>query len=115
MIVLLLGASADGQVVAFVPGLGRHLAACDLALVQSGLTTCMELTAAGTPFIYFRYATISSKTSTLLIVWIDIRPGIAWSLRTPAPKRFRKRWSRLSVSLYDLNRWKPMEPNAQRA
>jgi pimeloyl-ACP methyl ester carboxylesterase/predicted glycosyltransferase len=37
----------------FVPDLDRHLAACDLALVQGGLTTCMELTAAGTPFIYF--------------------------------------------------------------
>ena len=38
---------------AFVPNLDRHLAACDLAVVQGGLTTCMELTAAGTPFIYF--------------------------------------------------------------
>ncbi|MDP6688501.1 MAG: glycosyltransferase, partial [Alphaproteobacteria bacterium] len=38
---------------AFVPDLNRHLAACDLALVQGGLTTCMELTAAKTPFIYF--------------------------------------------------------------
>ena len=36
-----------------MPNLDRHLAACDLALVQGGLTTCMELTAAGTPFIYF--------------------------------------------------------------
>ena len=35
------------------PDLDRHLAACDLALVQGGLTTCMELTAAGTPFLYF--------------------------------------------------------------
>ena len=38
---------------AFVPDLDHYLAACDLALVQGGLTTCMELTAAGTPFIYF--------------------------------------------------------------
>jgi len=38
---------------AFVPDLDHHLAACDLALVQGGLTTCMELTAAGTPFLYF--------------------------------------------------------------
>ncbi|MBL4808163.1 MAG: hypothetical protein JKY31_12895, partial [Rhodobacteraceae bacterium] len=37
----------------FVPDLDRHLAACDLALVQGGLTTSMELTAAGTPFLYF--------------------------------------------------------------
>lgn len=37
----------------FMPDLDRHLAACDVALVQGGLTTCMELTAAGTPFLYF--------------------------------------------------------------
>jgi pimeloyl-ACP methyl ester carboxylesterase/predicted glycosyltransferase len=41
------------EVRAFVQDLDRHLAACDLALVQGGLTTCMELTAAGTPFLYF--------------------------------------------------------------
>ena len=44
----------DGvEMRSFVPNLDRHLAACDLALVQGGLTTCMELTAAGTPFLYF--------------------------------------------------------------
>jgi pimeloyl-ACP methyl ester carboxylesterase/predicted glycosyltransferase len=43
----------DGvDVHAFVPRLYRHLAACDLAVVQGGLTTCMELTATGRPFIY---------------------------------------------------------------
>ena len=36
----------------FVPNLADYLAACDVAVVQGGLTTCMELTAAGTPFIY---------------------------------------------------------------
>jgi pimeloyl-ACP methyl ester carboxylesterase/predicted glycosyltransferase len=41
------------EVRAFVPDLDRHLAACDLALIQGGLTTSMELTAAGTPFLYF--------------------------------------------------------------
>ena len=46
-------APAGVELRAFVPNLDRHLAACDLALVQGGLTTCMELTAAGTPFIYF--------------------------------------------------------------
>ena len=44
---------AGVQVRAFVPDLDRHLAACDIALVQGGLTTCMELTAAATSFIYF--------------------------------------------------------------
>lgn len=40
------------EVHSFVPDLYRRLAACDLAVVQGGLTTTMELTAAGTPFIY---------------------------------------------------------------
>ncbi len=48
-----LDVPAGVELCAFVPDLDRHLAACDLALVQGGLTTCMELTAAGTPFIYF--------------------------------------------------------------
>jgi predicted glycosyltransferase len=47
------GAPNGVEIRAFVPDLDRHLAACDLALVQGGLTTCMELTAAGTPFLYF--------------------------------------------------------------
>jgi predicted glycosyltransferase len=48
-----LDAPPGVEVHAFVADLDRHLAACDLALVQGGLTTCMELTAAGTPFLYF--------------------------------------------------------------
>lgn len=48
-----VNAPAGVEVRAFVPDLDRHLAACDLAVVQGGLTTCMELTAAGTPFLYF--------------------------------------------------------------
>ena len=37
---------------AFVPDLYAHMAACDLAIVQGGLSTCMELTATKRPFIY---------------------------------------------------------------
>lgn len=48
-----LGAPPGVEVRPFVTDLNKHLAACDIALVQGGLTTCMELTAAGTPFIYF--------------------------------------------------------------
>jgi UDP-N-acetylglucosamine:LPS N-acetylglucosamine transferase len=40
----------------FVPSLYRHLAACDLAVVQCGLTTCMELVANRRPFLYFPLA-----------------------------------------------------------
>ena len=38
---------------AFVPDLYAHLAGCDLAIVQGGLSTCMELTATKRPFLYF--------------------------------------------------------------
>jgi UDP-N-acetylglucosamine:LPS N-acetylglucosamine transferase len=41
------------EVRAYVHQLYRHLAACDLAVVQGGLTTCMELTANRRPFLYF--------------------------------------------------------------
>lgn len=41
------------EVHGYVPELYRHLAACDIALVQGGLTTTMELTSAGRPFVYF--------------------------------------------------------------
>jgi predicted glycosyltransferase len=43
----------DLEVVAYVHNLYRHLAACDLAVVQGGLTTAMELTANRRPFLYF--------------------------------------------------------------
>ena len=45
---------ADGlEVHRYVHELYRHLAACDLAVVQGGLTTTMELTANRRPFLYF--------------------------------------------------------------
>jgi len=44
----------DGlEIRPYVPELYRHLAACDLAVVQGGLTTTMELTAGRRPFLYF--------------------------------------------------------------
>jgi len=41
------------EVRAYVHELYRHLAACDLAVVQGGLSTCMELAANRRPFLYF--------------------------------------------------------------
>jgi predicted glycosyltransferase len=41
------------EIRAYVDELYRHLAACDLAVVQGGLTTSMELTANGRPFLFF--------------------------------------------------------------
>ncbi|MFN2625872.1 MAG: glycosyltransferase, partial [Mycobacteriales bacterium] len=46
--------AADGlEIRPYVHDLHRHLAACDLAIVQGGLSTTMELTANQRPFIYF--------------------------------------------------------------
>jgi predicted glycosyltransferase len=47
-----LPAADDLEVRGYVHDLYRHLAACDLAVVQGGLTTTMELTACQRPFIY---------------------------------------------------------------
>ena len=51
-----IGAPVGVEVVGFVPDLYRHLVASDLAVVQGGLTTTMELAAAGRPFLYFPLA-----------------------------------------------------------
>jgi predicted glycosyltransferase len=43
----------DGvELVPYVHRLSRHLASCDVAFTQGGLTTCMELAAAKRPFVY---------------------------------------------------------------
>jgi pimeloyl-ACP methyl ester carboxylesterase/predicted glycosyltransferase len=47
-----LGGPPDVEVRGYVPDLYRHLAVCDLAVVQGGLSTTMELAAAGRPFLY---------------------------------------------------------------
>lgn len=51
------GASIDipagVEVREYVPSLYQHLAACDLAVVQAGGTTTLELTALKKPFLYF--------------------------------------------------------------
>jgi pimeloyl-ACP methyl ester carboxylesterase/predicted glycosyltransferase len=49
----LLPAHDGVQMHAYVHDLYRHLAVCDLAIVQGGLTTTMELVASNRPFLYF--------------------------------------------------------------
>ena len=41
------------EVASYVPNLQERLAACDIAVVQGGLTTTMELAAHRRPFLYF--------------------------------------------------------------
>jgi predicted glycosyltransferase len=40
------------EVRGYVPDLAQHLAVCDAAIVQGGLSTCMELAANQCPFVY---------------------------------------------------------------
>lgn len=60
--VMATGPRIDPEKIPNVPGLERrgyvhdlykHLACADLAIVQGGLSTTIELVAAGTPFLYF--------------------------------------------------------------
>ncbi len=48
-----LEAPPEVEVHGFIPELPAHLAACDIAIVQGGLTTTMELAASRRPFLYF--------------------------------------------------------------
>jgi predicted glycosyltransferase len=48
-----LFAPSEVEIYSYVRDLYRHLAACDLAIVQGGLATCMELAASKNPFLYF--------------------------------------------------------------
>jgi pimeloyl-ACP methyl ester carboxylesterase/predicted glycosyltransferase len=46
-------AAGDAELHGFVDGLHRWLDACDIGVVQGGLTTTMELVAARKPFLFF--------------------------------------------------------------
>jgi pimeloyl-ACP methyl ester carboxylesterase/predicted glycosyltransferase len=48
-----LTGAPDLEIRSYVPDLHLLLAGCDLAVIQGGLTTAMELTAQRRPFIYF--------------------------------------------------------------
>jgi predicted glycosyltransferase len=48
-----LGTAEGVEVRGFVPDLHEHFAACDLAVVQAGGTSTLELTALRRPFLYF--------------------------------------------------------------
>ena len=80
--------ASDGlEVRAYVHDLYQHLAACDLAVVQGGLTTAMELTANKRPFLASRCATTSSRTSTSATGSTATAPGASWTSRRDGPEQ----------------------------
>ena len=58
----------------------QHLAACDLAVVQGGLTTTMELAAAGRPFLYFPLRPpLRAELPRHGTAWTGTAPAAAWT------------------------------------
>lgn len=62
------------DVLPYVHNLFEHLAVSDLALVQGGLSTCMELVATRRPFLSFRWSGTSSSASTSPTACTTIAP-----------------------------------------
>ena len=70
----------DGlEVRPYVHELYRHLAVCDLAVVQGGLTTAMELTASRRPFLYFPLRHHFEQNLHVRHRLDRYRPGGAWT------------------------------------
>ncbi len=85
------------EVRAFVPSLYRHLAVCDLAVVQGGLTTTMESRRPVDPSCTSRCATISSRTATSATGWTATAPVGAWTTRRPRRNSSPRRSPRRSI------------------
>ena len=77
---------AGVEVRRYVHGLYRHLAACDLAVVQGGLTTCMELTATGRPFLYFPLGDHFEQTFHVPTASTATAPANAWMTPLAPPR-----------------------------
>jgi UDP:flavonoid glycosyltransferase YjiC (YdhE family) len=70
-----------------VPELYRHLAAADLVVTQGGGTTTIELTALGTPFLFFPVEAQAEQEVTIATRISRHRAGIRMSLHDATPER----------------------------
>ena len=79
------------EVRAYAPHLYRHLAACDLAIVQGGLTTCMELVDTAGRFSTSPSLTTSSRPSNVTHASTTTERAARWTTPaatpTPSPPR----------------------------
>jgi hypothetical protein len=81
----------DGvEVLGYVSDLHRHLAACDLAVVQGGLTTTMELVAARRPFVYVLLGHHFEQQCTCRNGSRSTGPGTGWTTPTPVRSSSRR-------------------------
>ena len=81
------GVAGGLEIRAYVPDLYRHLAVCDLAVVQGGLTTAMELTANRRPFLYFPLGHHFEQSLHVRHRLVRYRAGRAWTTRPQRPPR----------------------------
>ena len=87
----------DGlEMRAYVHDLYRQLAACDLAVVQGGLTTSMELTANRRPFLYFPLRHHFEQNFHVRTASIATAPDGGWTSRPTARTRSPPRSPRRS-------------------
>ena len=81
------------EVRPFVPDLYEHHAAVDLAIVQGGLTTTMELAAFQTPFFYFPLRNHFEQQHFVAGAWSGSAPACGWTTTEPRPRHWEPRWS----------------------
>ena len=106
-----LSAPEGVEVQQYVHELYRHLAVCDVAVVQGGLTTSMELVAAETPFLYFPLRDHSSKISTSGIV----SAGTARSAASTSRRRTRTRFAEaIAAALSEPVEYRDVAPGGAR-
>jgi hypothetical protein len=79
--------AADGvEIRGYVHELHRHAAVCDVAVVQGGLSTTMELVASGRHSSRCRSRTTSSSATTSAGVSTATAHVRGWTMRTPIPR-----------------------------
>jgi pimeloyl-ACP methyl ester carboxylesterase/UDP:flavonoid glycosyltransferase YjiC (YdhE family) len=97
----------------FVPNLFEHLAACDTAIVQGGLSTTMELVAARRPFVYFPLQNHWEQRHFVKHRLDHYRAGIAMEYSETTPQDLA---DTLRLSLEHQPNFRPVANNgAQRA
>ena len=105
----------DGlEVRAYVHDLYRHLAACDLAIVQGGLTTAMELTANRRPFLYFPLRHHFEQNFHVRHRLERYGAGRCMDFETATPARSPPRSPRRSGARSTTGRSRPTAPRVRR-
>jgi hypothetical protein len=79
------------EVREYVPSLYQHLAACDLAIVQAGGTTTLELTALRKPFLYFPIEGHCEQEEYVAGRLARHRAGVRMKLSATSPQRLAEK------------------------